>query len=482
MYDKSLVSVVIPTFDSERFLRRCLDSVARQTYPYIEVIVVDNCSKDRTTNLALSLKAKVVICKGTRSEARNVGARLSQGRFILFMDSDMELGPDVIEACVYTVANDHDALIVPELSYGEGFWARCRALEKACYLGDNLIEAVRFAKKEIFESIKGYDRDLEAGEDWDLSQRIRKRGFKIGRAPAVIRHNEGCLTPWGAMKKKYQYGKTLRRYKRKHPAEASRQLMFFRSAFVRNRTRLLRQPLLAAGILFLKACEYFAAGIGHLTTWFSPENAGHSDIFGRLKVIQGLGGIQKPSLSAGCKGTRFGDVNLDVDPLARPDIVADVRFLPFREGVFGEIFFTDVLEHLRTVDESRALRQIHRSLRNGGHLIMTTPQDIRLFTLLDPAFYFAGHRHRKRAHIEQLLERNGFGITNIFAAGGWWTCINVIWYCFVTYPVRRVLGMQMPYAPRRFILREDMEYTRPCGRGYTLFVQAFKESSFATVS
>ena len=46
-------------------------------------------------------------------------------------------------------------------------------LEKLCYVGDDLIEAARFFRKSSFDAIGGYDVDLEAGEDWDLNQRLR---------------------------------------------------------------------------------------------------------------------------------------------------------------------------------------------------------------------------------------------------------------------------------------------------------------------
>jgi glycosyltransferase involved in cell wall biosynthesis len=68
-----LVSVVIPTFNSERFLERCLRSVKAQSYSNIETIVVDNYSTDGTREIAQSQGARVIQGYFNKPEARNVG-------------------------------------------------------------------------------------------------------------------------------------------------------------------------------------------------------------------------------------------------------------------------------------------------------------------------------------------------------------------------------------------------------------------------
>jgi len=190
--------------------------------------------------------------------------RLAKGEFILSIDSDMELTPNVVAECVAKVESGFDAVIIPEFSVGEGFWAKCRVLEKECYIGDELIEASRLFKREAFEEVNGYDPELEAGEDWDLNQRIRKAGYRIGRINALIKHHEGGLSLWKTIRKKCQYGKTLEKYKRKHPNEAKQQLRFIRPAFVKNWRKLVRDPIHAFGMLFMKTCEFAAGWLGAL--------------------------------------------------------------------------------------------------------------------------------------------------------------------------------------------------------------------------
>jgi glycosyltransferase involved in cell wall biosynthesis len=95
-----LVSVIIPCFNAERFLRETLDSVLRQTWPRFEVIAVDDGSVDRTRHLIASYgdKVRLVACEVNRgaSAARNRGTAQAQGEYLQYLDSDDLLRPEAI--------------------------------------------------------------------------------------------------------------------------------------------------------------------------------------------------------------------------------------------------------------------------------------------------------------------------------------------------------------------------------------------------
>lgn len=261
----ALVSVIVPTRNSEKTITMCLESIRRQTYSNVEIVIVDAYSCDGTRRIAERYGPRIVMSRAYRSEARNIGVRESRGDFVLFVDSDMELGPSVVQGCVEKSEKHYDALVIPEVSSGTGFWAQCKALEKSCYLGDDTIEAARFFKRSVFQGIGGYDPELEAGEDWDLNQRTREAGFKIGRIDALINHNEGELRLRHMLDKKYRYGKTIGKYRKKHPRESGDQLAVIRPAFLRNWKRLVREPAELVGMSFLKLCEFGAWVFGMLT-------------------------------------------------------------------------------------------------------------------------------------------------------------------------------------------------------------------------
>jgi glycosyltransferase involved in cell wall biosynthesis len=272
-----LVSVVVPTRNSARTLHACLASIRQQTYDCVEAIVVDNSSSDATREIAESLGCTVLTAGPERSAQRNVGARNARGSHLLFVDSDMVLEPRVVEDCVAAARAGATAVIVPEASFGEGFWARCRRLERSCYIGDDDIEAARFYTRKLFRHLGGFDEELNAGEDWDLSQRAVASGARITRVSSRIDHDEGRIRLRAHLGKKYSYGKSFPAYRRRHHGSTGRQLRLIRPAFVRHRSALAAEPITAAGMFLLKGLEFSAGALGALTTLAkAPRGPGNS--------------------------------------------------------------------------------------------------------------------------------------------------------------------------------------------------------------
>ena len=104
------VSVVIPAYNSERFLDCALSSVSRQTFPVLETIVVDDGSTDRTRELASSHRcAPRIVVRPARAGAalaRNDGVARSQGTHIAFLDADDYWADDKVEHQVRAFADD----------------------------------------------------------------------------------------------------------------------------------------------------------------------------------------------------------------------------------------------------------------------------------------------------------------------------------------------------------------------------------------
>jgi len=195
---------------------------------------------------------------------------------------------------------------------------------------------------------------------------------------------------------------------------------------------------------------------------------------GRLRLIRELTSRGKFSLSIGSKNTQFANINLDVDPSTKADIIAAVQNLPFKSNPFELIFFTDIIEHLPKGEEVRALREINRVLKNDGELILTTPYSSFLFTNLDPAFWIRNHRHYSLDEIKKLLEKSGFNAICIFTSGGLWACLSNLWYCVLIYPLRKIfnINLKIPYFLQQL---EDNEYQLCRERnGYTIFLVGTK--------
>jgi glycosyltransferase involved in cell wall biosynthesis len=277
-----LVSVVIPTFNSEHVLPECLESIKNQTYPAVEIIVVDGHSSDST--MAIAGKYATVYSFGPDQTTgrvfgapyqRNYGVTMAQGKYVYYVDSDMRLLPGLIEECVRRIETEKAAaVIVPEFSYGEGFWSQCRVLEKKCYFHDPLVDAARFIRRDVWQALGGLDASLGGGDDWDFQRRLNQAEHKTIQVTNHVWHYEGCLRLIKQMRKKYVYGKTVDRYFKKYANDKKfllRQYSLLRPAYFRHWPYLVDDPLHAAGMLFMKTCEYGAAGLGFLVARFAPS-------------------------------------------------------------------------------------------------------------------------------------------------------------------------------------------------------------------
>ncbi len=95
-----LVSVVIPCYGQSHFLGEAIESVLAQTYPHLEIVVVDDESMDNASSIASRYPG--VRCVREENSgmagARNVGIRSTNGDFLVFLDADDTLLPDAIEA------------------------------------------------------------------------------------------------------------------------------------------------------------------------------------------------------------------------------------------------------------------------------------------------------------------------------------------------------------------------------------------------
>lgn len=266
------VSIILPTLNCANIIRQCLDSIKRQTYSNIELIIVDAQSKDGTDEIAqeygkvLSFKREPYMAWGTPYQ-QNFGASKANGKYLYFVDSDMVLPENAIETYVKDIEGANaDSMIIPEISYGEGFWAKCKVLERSAYvLEDRSIEAPRFHKKVVWDRLGGLNPDMGGHYDWDIHYRLLENNYKVARSSKPIYHNEGKLTLKWLIKKKFTYGKTFLPYfmKYRHKSELyTSQFNLVRPSYIRNWRALIKDPVHAVGFLVMKSAEAAAFFIG----------------------------------------------------------------------------------------------------------------------------------------------------------------------------------------------------------------------------
>jgi glycosyltransferase involved in cell wall biosynthesis len=257
-----VISFVVPTLNAGPTINACLESLRAQTYPAVEIVVVDNGSTDDTLAIATRLATVTATFGPERCAQRNHGARIASGEILVFVDADMVLEPQIAAECAELFAGDEriGACVLPERSFGAGYFARCRVLEKELYLGDDRVEAARAFRRHSFAMVDGFDESMNAFEDWDLHDRVRDRGWNLGRIAATVWHNDGVVSPRRQFKKKLYYGRQSGRYLASRDTPRRRSLV--RNGLLRHRHLWLRRPHLALGLAWLKACEFGGIAIG----------------------------------------------------------------------------------------------------------------------------------------------------------------------------------------------------------------------------
>ena len=265
MSTKPLVSVVVPTRDAGRTIGACLRSVRAQTWPAVELIVVDNDSTDGTFETAVALADLALRGGPERSAQRNLGIARASGEWVLYVDADMELAPEAVERAV-RAGEERRAVgvFIPEVSVGEGFWARCRALERRCLLADPFLGWPRLVRTGYLRATGGFATWLTGTEDAELHSRMVADGALVVPADTCIVHDEGRLTLLGLVGKRFYYGKGIPAYRRAHRGAISAQARAAGRAFWRERRLLAGQPLVTGGMLVMRACELAAYLAGAL--------------------------------------------------------------------------------------------------------------------------------------------------------------------------------------------------------------------------
>lgn len=274
---ENLVSVIIPTYNSARTLWKCLLSIKWQSYKNIEIIVVDNFSNDDTFKIANELADKVLQKWPERTTQKNFWIENANGKYICFIDSDMELTNHVIESCVklFESSDSIGWICIPEDSIWDWFFVKIRSFERSFY-AETLIESARFFLKNDVKSVGGFEEDLIFFEESLLPQKIEAKLWKSThyRINNIIMHNEWVISFQKWILKKYYYGKSLWLYNKKvHEVwivgTRNEQVWLIKRylLFLSNK-HFYKRPILALGVLFLKTLEFGAWWIGFLISNF----------------------------------------------------------------------------------------------------------------------------------------------------------------------------------------------------------------------
>lgn len=188
-----LVSVVMPAFNAERYIAEAIASVLGQTYPRIELIVVDDGSTDRTREIMRAFSGRLVAIEspvnGGVSDARNRGLAAAKGDFVAFMDADDIWTADKIESQMRAFEKEPglglsftmmQCFVSPELPDEVKQLRVCPTEPQA-----GIVVAAALVRRAVVERVGPFDTALKVGEFIDWFSRAKEAGFTWRLEPGV---------------------------------------------------------------------------------------------------------------------------------------------------------------------------------------------------------------------------------------------------------------------------------------------------------
>ena len=227
--ETALISIVIPCYNRCELLQRCLRNLKKQSYPNIEIIVVDDGSQDGTEAIMRKYSDSNIryyryspnrgACYG-----RNYGIQKAQGEYIAFQDSDDLWRPEKLEEQMRYLKKTHaDMVFCGMYRYEEGMrnvsYYPPKGFDSPQSVFQQLLKQNRIstqtilAKKCIFDEVK-FDPAFKRFQDWDFALQTAKAGYKIEYVskPLVISEiQQDSIT--AMVKNEESYKRILNKYK-----------------------------------------------------------------------------------------------------------------------------------------------------------------------------------------------------------------------------------------------------------------------------
>lgn len=205
MNNNAIVSIIIACYNAEKYIKNCLDSIKQSIFTNYEVIVIDDCSTDKTKTILQKYrdnkKIKIYFLKKNAGPAksRNFGVTKSHGEYIFFLDADTKIEKNTLKEVIQLFESRKDIgafqtqLIRPLDQTLEtsghfltffGFPYEINTDKFIPIFGSRT--ASMAVRKTVFQEVAGFDEDyIIYGEDTDLSWRIWLAGYKIYFCPLI---------------------------------------------------------------------------------------------------------------------------------------------------------------------------------------------------------------------------------------------------------------------------------------------------------
>ena len=191
------VSVIIPCFNNEQTIIETINSIINQVYSYIEIIVVNDGSTDKSKEIVYDFIKKnettnlILInqINSGPSKSRNSGSIKATGEYLLFLDADDIIDSNFISKCVYCLEQNKDLNIVytkaAYIGARQGNW-NLPDFKLPNFLIENCIPISALIRSDVFNKVGKFDENLNFIEDWELWIRIIMEYGGVHQIPEVL--------------------------------------------------------------------------------------------------------------------------------------------------------------------------------------------------------------------------------------------------------------------------------------------------------
>jgi glycosyltransferase involved in cell wall biosynthesis len=210
------VSVIIPTLNEEGYIENCLKALKAQDYKgKFEIIVADGKSNDNTVKIAKKYADKVVVVdkKGV-AVGRNAGARVARGEIFIFMDADTVAAFNLITEIVKGFEKGVVGVTCPVVPLSANmsefllYWFYNQFMKATLHTKKPQVAGMCCAyRREAFEKVNGFDENIRAWDDYDMSERISKLGKIKCVDSTFVMTSPRRIRKWGKTKAAIKYVK-----------------------------------------------------------------------------------------------------------------------------------------------------------------------------------------------------------------------------------------------------------------------------------
>lgn len=272
-----IISIIVPTYNSmtgNNNIDRLLKSILNQTYQNFEVIVIDSISTDGTAEVAKKYPVTVIETKCTIAEGDNIGLEKATGDYVLFIDSDMELLPNLLEEIIEVINSTSADCINMDFvcveSEGSPLLNYVKLRNMELDLGAASLNIYLYSREIIGDIRYPVSKNHIVGEEYIFRHRVLQKNPRIAKIETKTLHYHEPNFTW-VIRRSWKYGKWFKETKLHLSTSENLDFIKYNSVmnqgiFQRFRNATKKKTHLIPSFMLYICVKYVSFAFGYLST------------------------------------------------------------------------------------------------------------------------------------------------------------------------------------------------------------------------